>query len=152
MAKAAISKSYSVVRRMDVAREIAHDVFIKLWKAGGKFPNDKAVYVWIYKACHRAGIDYLRSAQYRYEKSGEDYAASPDEARSSFADLLVSRETLDACVKQLSQDEADVLVYTTLDRMTQAEVADLMGTSVRTVQRVQARIEERLKIMKGQYA
>src|SRR6187402_105672 len=80
MVKAAISKVYSVVRRMDIAREIAQDVFIKLWKAGGKFPNDRAVYVWIYKASHRAGIDYVRSAAYRYEQAGEDYASSPDEA------------------------------------------------------------------------
>src|SRR4029077_9159028 len=67
MVRAAIAKAASIVRRQDLAAEIAHDTFIKLWQSGGRFPNEKAVYAWIYKTCHRAAIDHLRSAAHRRE-------------------------------------------------------------------------------------
>jgi RNA polymerase sigma-70 factor (ECF subfamily) len=160
MARAAIAKAYAIVRRQDVAAEIAHDAFIKLWQSGGRFPSDKAVYAWIYKTCHNAAIDHVRSAPYRRETSAtpagdEDGAdvnanvtvdvyarhAAPDGAGP---DALMNRELVETYIRTLRPQEAEAFVYQAVDGMTQVEIAAVMGLSRRTVQRLMERVEARL--------
>jgi RNA polymerase sigma-70 factor (ECF subfamily) len=146
LVRAVIAKAQSVVGRHDVAAEIAHDAFIKLWQKGGQFPNEKAVYVWLYKTSHRAAIDHVRSAAHRRESYNEendsvlDAVASP--ARS---DTAIDKNLVLRLLAQLEPDEAEAFVYVTLDGMTQAEVVDLMGVSRRTVQRLLERAETKFR-------
>jgi RNA polymerase sigma-70 factor (ECF subfamily) len=142
MVRPAIAKAASIVKRQDLAAEIAHDTFIKLWQGGGKFPNEKAVYAWIYKTCHRAAIDHLRSAKHKREELGRedlDQLASVPSA----ADGAMTQELVQRYITLLPQQEAEAFVYLTLDGMTQVEVAEVMGLSRRTVQRLVERIDER---------
>ncbi len=142
MVRAATAKAASIVRRPDLAAEIAHDSFIKLWQGGGKFPSEKAVYAWIYKTCHRAAIDHLRSAAYRREDYGtEDFDQVPQ--RGPAPDGVMTRQLVEKCIGLLTAQEAEAFLYLTLDGMTQVEVAEVMGLSRRTVQRLAERIDER---------
>ncbi len=146
LARAAIAKAQAVVGRHDVATEIAHDAFIKLWQKGGQFPNEKAVYVWLYKTCHRAAIDHLRSAAHRRESynKGDDSAFDMAPAPSK-GDELMNQQTIRKYMLQLQPDEAEAFLYVTLDGMTQAEVVDMMGVSRRTVQRLLERAEAKFR-------
>lgn len=142
MVRAAIAKAASIVHRQDIAAEIAHDSFIKLWQSGGSFPNEKAVYGWLYKTCHRAAIDHLRSAAYRREDfTSEDLDQLP--SLGSARDGVMARDLIAKCVALLTTQEAEAFAYLTLDGMTQIEVADVMGLSRRTVQRLVERIDAR---------
>lgn len=145
MVRAAASKAGSIVRRTDIAAEIAHDTFIKLWQHGGTFPNERAVYVWIYKTAHRAAIDHLRSAAHRREDYKGDEAAleGPGTAPPRFRDVVMTRELVTRYIGRLAPEEAEVFLYLALDGMSQIEVADVMGLSRRTVQRLVAKVELR---------
>lgn len=146
LVRAAIAKAQSVVGRHDVAAEIAHDAFIKLWQKGGQFPNEKAVYVWLYKTCHRAAIDHLRSAAHRRESYNKEDDSALDLAPSAArTDGLINQQLVQKYLERLQPDEAEAFLYVTLDGMTQAEVVDLMGVSRRTVQRLLERAEAKLK-------
>ena len=145
MAAPASWKAFTIVRRKDIAHEIVQEVFIRLWQSGGIFPNEKAVYAWIYKACHRAAIDYVRSATFRRESYVETYADDAKEGAKTQEDNLLDREAIIACTKNLSTEEAEIFVYAEVDRLTQVEIAELTGKSRRTIQRISAKIEEIFK-------
>jgi RNA polymerase sigma-70 factor (ECF subfamily) len=145
MAAPASWKAFSIVRRKDIAHEIVQDVFIKLWQSGGIFPNEKAVYAWIYKACHRAAIDHVRSATFRRESYVDTYADEAREGAKTQEDNLLDREAVIECTKNLSAEEAEIFIYAEVDRLTQVEIAELTGKSRRTIQRISAKIEESFK-------
>lgn len=145
MAKPAAWKAFTIVRRHDIANEIVQEVFIRLWQAGGKFPHEKAVYAWIYKACHRAGIDHVRSATHRRENYVETYEEDLKDGARSQADSLMDRQLVESFLQDVSEEDAEIFVYAVVDRMTQIEIAELTGKSRRTVQRIMARVEETFK-------
>lgn len=151
MAKAAAWKAYTVVQRHDIANEIAQDVFIKLWQHGGSFPNEKAVYAWIYKACQRAAIDHVRSATHRRESYVEAYDEGVASADHSQQEQLINKQLIATYIKELTEEEAEVFVYAVVDKMTQVDIAELTGTSRRTVQRIMARVEERYQKLRGSH-
>jgi RNA polymerase sigma-70 factor (ECF subfamily) len=144
LAPAAIAKAASIVRRPDIGAEIAHDTFIKLWQYGGQFPNEKAVYSWIYKTCHHAAIDYLRSAGYRHEDySQEDLASFAGEPSAS--NQVLSQQLIHQYISLLTPQEAEAFLYAELDGMTQIEIAEIMGLSRRTVQRLLEKVDKRFQ-------
>src|SRR5690606_22766284 len=67
-----MGKAYSMVQRQDVAAEMVQEAFLKLWRFGGVLPNEKAVYVWLYRTCQRQCIDLARSAPRRLEVSNPE--------------------------------------------------------------------------------
>lgn len=135
MGKAAVAKAYSIVQRMDVAKEIAQDVFLKLWQSKGVFPNDKAVYVWIYKTTQRAAIDHLRSASNRYDVRGDHVTDDLLDQKVQVGDAVISRDVVRRYLAKLPEREADIFVYVALDDMSHAEVAELLDVSTKTIQR-----------------
>jgi len=151
MAAPASWKAFTIVRRKDIAHEIVQEVFIRLWQSGGIFPNEKAVYSWIYKACHRAAIDHVRSATYRRESYVESYADDVREGDKSQEDNLLDREMVVAYMKNLTTEEAEVFIYAEVDRLTQVEIAELTGKSRRTIQRMTAKIDETFKQARKQH-
>jgi len=139
--RAALAKLTRLVGRRDVAEEILQDVFLKLWERRPRFDDERQAYLWIYKACHNAGIDYLRSPR------GRERIADPDEAiQAPDAIERVAQRQL-VCKALAAFDPRDVAIYayTVVDGMTQEEIADLLGLSRRTVNRVLARLEEGVK-------
>ena len=151
MASPALWKAFTIVRRKDIAHEIVQEVFIRLWQSGGIFPNEKAVYAWIYKACHRAAIDHVRSAAYRRETYVDTYVDEAKEGVKTQEDNLLDREAVIACTKNLSAEEAEIFIYSEVDRLTQVEIAELTGKSRRTIQRISAKIEETFKQVRKQH-
>ena len=68
--RAAIAKTAALIGNRQAAEDIVQDVFSRLWSARLRFPSQRAGFFWIYKSCHRAGIDYLRSGRVRFEAQG----------------------------------------------------------------------------------
>ena len=124
-----------LVRRDDVARELAQDIFIRLWQKGHTFPNEAMLFSWIYRACHNSGIDYLRSAVYRkeshtYEEEGDLRISHEDGSQ-----VRVKRDLLRAVCAKVSERDAQIIAYLAFDDMTHDEVAMIMGISKKTVTR-----------------
>ncbi len=145
MAKPALNKTQSIVANTEIAREIVHDVFIKLWQNALTFPHQKAAYAWIYKSCHNAAIDHIRSAAHVNENTDLHEVENLVSTRIAVDEGVISRSELLRLVKELPPNEADVLVYTVLDEMSQEEICELMKISRRTVQRLWQSVNESLK-------
>lgn len=145
--RAALLKATRLVGRRAVAEEIVQGAFLKLWDAGIVFPNERAAYAWIYRACHNAAIDYLRSHTTRFESSFDAPAlaamAAIDDPWLVTAD---ERQHLRERLMGLDEREAQVLVYRTVDGMTQSEIAEVMGLSRKTVIRICAALDAKLEV------
>jgi RNA polymerase sigma factor (sigma-70 family) len=153
--RAALSKTEHFVGRFDVAQEIVQEVFLKLWQGKHRFPTEKQAYYWVYKSCHNAGIDHLRSAAVRLERGapgGEGEMSLdeilPAEGKPDLADLTLKRQLVTKALAYLDEREAQILGLWVLDGMTQDEIADLLDCSRKTVNRVVQRIEEKLSVLK----
>src|SRR6185437_2721779 len=68
--RAALAKTTALIGNRQAAEDIVQEVFSRLWTARLRFPSERAGFLWIYKSCHRAGIDYLRSGRVRLEGQG----------------------------------------------------------------------------------
>ena len=140
--RAAHAKTAALTGNFQAAEEIVQDVFSRLWRSKIRFPSEKAGFLWIYRSCHRAGIDYLRSGRFRFEAQGlegcTDIATNDEEA------MIHNRKALLACISKLDVRECEILAYIYLDGMNQQEVADLLGVSRKTIQRSFDRIETKL--------
>jgi RNA polymerase sigma-70 factor (ECF subfamily) len=145
--RAAISKVEHLVGRRDVAEEVTQEVYLRLWKQKPCFPSEKQAYTWIYKSCHNAGLDYLRSASARRERA-HDAPFFDTLSEAATADRSIQRDFVLRMLEGLDEREAAILGYTVIDGMTQDEVASLIGVSRKTVVRAVARLEAKLREIK----
>src|SRR5690606_31004004 len=90
MGRAIMAKAFSIVNRQDVAAEIVQDTFTKLWEKAPQMPEEKAIYVWLYKTCQRQAIDHVRSASVRREHYAADDFSSQADKTISFGERLIN--------------------------------------------------------------
>jgi RNA polymerase sigma-70 factor (ECF subfamily) len=135
--------------RREIAQEVVQDVFIRLWRSGPKFNSEKAAYAWIFKACHNASIDVLRSALYRHEANADDVLEAPDlVSPDSPLRSAENRQLLRHAIASLSAQEAAVVMYYAFDSMNQEEIAAQMQLSRKTIGRIISRYQTRLGMNK----
>ena len=138
--KLALRKAMLLVRSEEVAQEIVHDIFEKLWREGRTFSNEKAAYLYIYKVCHSRGIDHLRTQKRRPQIELSTVSLSKDDFGK-----IANRDRIEKALKLLSKDDAALFFYSVIDEMTQAEIADLLEVSIKTVSRRLDKISDKLK-------
>lgn len=137
----ALSKTTYLVGRPDVAEEIVQDVFLKLWQSRVPFETPKQAYAWIYRSCHNAGIDHLRSRRRATSAKGDlgrlvQNPETPD-AR------LENRQILENVWSTLSERDARIVAYRFIDGMPVQAIAALLEVSEKTVQRAVSALTER---------
>lgn len=143
--RAAISKTARIVGRLQVAQEIVQEVFVRLWEAPKTFPSERAAYMWVYRCCHNAAVDYLRSARHRTDRDDTSAGAEPlIVVEAKMEKVLIDREALAAILARLTETEAKILVYFALDGMTHEEIGAQVGLAKKTVTRTLKRIEAHL--------
>lgn len=146
--RAAVSKTEYLVGRLDVAQEIVQEVFLRLWQQKLRFANEKQAYFWVYKSCHNAGIDHLRSASHRFEhRQAHEFFESLQDA-ADVADVTLKRQLVCRLLSGLGERDAQILAFTVIDGMTQEEIAEVLGLSRKTVNRACLRLTEKLAEIK----
>ena len=124
------------------ADDVAQETFIRLWRAGLADLDARSISSWIYKTSTRMAIDRLREDA-RRPRGDEALARIPDCAAPS-DEALAARRRLAALAGILPESELEVALLSRVDRLTQDEIAEVLGVSSRTVRRSLRRLEERL--------
>lgn len=138
-AGAALSKLHHIVGQLSVAEEILQEIFIRMWQKAPVFPNEQAAYVWIYRACHNAGIDCLRSGRRRFESALLDV----DLGVETFAEQPDVKIMVRGLLQHYTARQASILVCLHVDGMSQEETAEFLDLSRRTVIRELVKIRTR---------
>lgn len=145
----ALSKTEYLVGNLEVAQDIVHDVFVRLWQMRLTFPSKRAVYSWVYASCHHAGIDYLRSKARTARLASADCLDRICDPKNS-TDRVVNRQFVEQILGVLNEREALILAYKYVDGLTIKEMAELMTISERTIKRTLAHIQDKLIHLRSQ--
>ena len=145
--------AYSVVRNHSDAEDVVQEVFLRLAKHGTKGVEDPKA--WISRIAWRISVDrYRQTARASQEEFDERVHVRALAVTSEQG--AISREMLallDRMIAALPGKERDALLLTSVEEMTSAEAAKVLGTTETSVRarvfRARQRLTERLKNLKG---
>ena len=139
--------AYSIVRDENDAKEIAQEVFLKVYRNLDKFKGGSSFFTWLYRIVTNMSIDVTRRAGRRYmeqldEHKGyetRDGALSPMISRLEGQDPLrvVRRAELAAriqkALEELPSYHASVILMREIEGLSYEEMAQAMGVSKGTI-------------------
>jgi len=128
--------SYTILRDGDAARDIASEIFLKLWGQRGKFHRAGEIKGWLIIACRRASLNELRSRQRRQVAEKELDLLLPKRL-PSYEHQLIEVEVVCELLRQLDALPPrcrEVLELLFFHGRKTAEVAEMLGISPVTVQ------------------
>ena len=149
--------AYSVVRNHADAEDVVQEVFLRVSKYGAKdIGNGKA---WISRVAWRAAVDHYRSRRQNEQEEFDERIHAPAVRMAGAEQQAISRqelELLDRLIAALPAKERDALLLRSIEEMTSAEAAAVLGiteTSVRArVFRARQKLAEKLqKVMGASY-
>jgi len=128
------SIAYKVLGNYEDARDVAQDVFYKLYRGIKSFDPRKKFFTWLYRLTVNASIDFLRAKRRRsYESSLEErpeqYQSIPIPEQSSVAFEIERRELRQIFIKlteQLNAKQRAAFVLCDLQGFTADEVAEIL--------------------------
>ncbi|MBS1951541.1 MAG: RNA polymerase ECF-type sigma factor [Cytophagales bacterium] len=131
---------YLIVKDRYVAEDLLQDVFIKAVNVikSGRYNEEGKFLPWISRIAHNLSIDHFRSCKRHPEVVLEDGSRLFDSLQ--FADenfeIIQSRQDtkskLRALIKQLPQEQKEVLIMRQYLQMSFQEIADRTGVSINT--------------------
>lgn len=128
------SIAYQVLGNYDDARDVAQEVFIKLYRGIGGFDPQKKFFTWLYRMTVNASIDFLRSKRRRscensLEERPDQYMNIPNPDQDSTANEVERRELRNLFIKiakTLNPKQRAAFVLCDLQGFTADEVADIL--------------------------
>jgi RNA polymerase sigma-70 factor, ECF subfamily len=124
------------------ADDVAQETFVRFWQSSLPDADVRRTTAFIYKTCTRLAIDRMRE---KARRAGSDLGLEEllDTAAGN-DDLLAVRRQLLLLARTLPAQELEVALLSRLDRLTQEEIALVLGVSDRTVRRSLSRLDERV--------
>ncbi len=122
------------------AQDIAQETFTRLWTRRCESKDTLALTAWLYRTSTRLAIDRMRHLQRQRPVADAEVVAPPTPGPHERTD---ARWTFDRLVARTPASELEAVVLSSVDGLTHAEIAEVMGNSERTVRRLLARFRER---------
>jgi RNA polymerase sigma-70 factor, ECF subfamily len=142
-----------IVRRHDLADDVAQDAFLRAWQRLASFDLDRPFGPWVCRIAANLAINHVRSPLAREEGLGEDRPDPPDGAGGPLARVLDAEAdgVLRAALRDLPAEQGAVLTLRVIEEMSYKEIAEALGIPVGTVMSRLARARERLAATLGPY-
>ncbi|MEO1231251.1 MAG: sigma-70 family RNA polymerase sigma factor [Myxococcota bacterium] len=137
------AKAHRILADPVEAQDVAQQAFMHLLRHGADITGGSpGVIRWLYRTATHLSIDRLRHLKVRgpRELFSDLPCPSSDPQRT-----IEARQAWDEIARRLSARELEVLVLTRIDRLTQAQAAELLGVSERTVRRRVERARDKIK-------
>jgi len=142
------------------AKDLAQEVFIRVWQAVGSYQPKAKFTTWIYRITANLCINELKSSRrrklFQFLRFGEDQENTIEEvlvdASPSPEDLLLSREQsrrISDALQSLPANQRMALVLRRYDNLSYQEIAKILNCSVSAVEslliRAKRTLQEKLK-------
>jgi RNA polymerase sigma-70 factor (ECF subfamily) len=123
----------------DVAKDLAQETFIKVWKQLPKFRNESSIGTWIFRI---ASNTCLRQIQ---KESKMPKSELPLEIKDEISETNIEKDIqfLYQCISELQEVER-IIISLELEDMNQKEIAEIVGLSEGNVRVKIHRIKEKL--------
>lgn len=147
-----ISVLYRMINDIETARELAQDVFLKVYKALPRFSvnEDASFSSWLFTIVRNTCFSYTRKKRitsffsiFSSKDNFETRAESdlPDEALSA----KELRHTIDVHVSKLPEKQRMIFVFREYEHLSYEQIAEVMSCPVGTVRSNLSRARENLK-------
>ena len=135
-----------IVRRHDVADDVAQEAFVRAYRALASFDRGRPFGPWICRIAANLAINHLRSPESREQELPETHASTPSTVGP--LDTLLhgeAQQVLDRALSELPAEQRAVFVLRVVEELSYKEIADALGIAMGTVMSRLARARERLR-------
>jgi RNA polymerase sigma-70 factor, ECF subfamily len=146
--------AYSVVRNHADAEDVVQEVFLRVAKHGMAGIGDAKA--WISRIAWRASIDRFRSLGHKNLEEFDERLHAPGARPAGTEQEAISKETLallDRMIAALPRKERDALLLTSVEEMSSAEAAKVLGTTETSIRarvfRARQRLAQKLQKVTG---
>lgn len=126
---------YRLMHQHEVAEELTHDVFLKVWQLRQSIDSDKTFGAFLQKIAGNLAVDYYRRAALdkRMQEELIHTAARHHRATEEHLERAESQELVRSVLDKLPPKRREVFMLCRLEGKSYAEVAQIMGIGVGTV-------------------
>jgi RNA polymerase sigma-70 factor (ECF subfamily) len=146
--------AYSVVRNHADAEDIVQEVFLRVAKHGARDIEDGKA--WMSRIAWRVSVDRYRKRGKHDQEEFDERIHAPFVHSSGTEANAMSRETLallDRLIAALPKKEREALLLTSIEELSSAEAANVLGTNETSVRarvfRARQRLAEKLQKLTG---
>lgn len=109
------------------AKDLAQEIFIKVWQNLKSFRNESNISTWIYRITINTCLISLRKKKTTDVSSRLNYIESSNDS-SNHEDKELKLEQLYRCISKLNKDNKSIILLE-LEGVDQKEIAEIMGMS-----------------------
>jgi RNA polymerase sigma-70 factor (ECF subfamily) len=135
-----------IVRRHDVADDVAQETFVKAWQSLGSFDLARPFGPWVCRIAANLAINHVRSPRAREEGLPETHAEVPDRANDPLGLVLdgEANQAFAGALLTLPPEQRAVLTLRVVEELSYKEIAEALGLPMGTVMSRLARAREKL--------
>jgi RNA polymerase sigma-70 factor (ECF subfamily) len=145
----------SYVRNSPDAEDVAQEVFIEMYRSINNFRNESSISTWLYRLAVNKSLDFIRQSKRQKRGSGKVNSMEKSEieklnitSKQLASDSIEEEERkkmLYHSIEQLPKRQKEALLLSQIKELKQQEVADIMETSVSSVESLLVRAKRKLK-------
>lgn len=135
-----------IVRRHDLADDVAQEAFVRAWQALASFDLARPFGPWVCRIAANLAVNHVRSPRAREEGLPESHALVPDAALDPLSQVLEAEaeRAFATAVLALSAEQRAVLTLRVQEDLSYKEIAEALGLPVGTVMSRLSRAREKL--------
>ena len=138
----------------DLAKEVVHTAFIKLWNNRGTLPAEMPVKAFLHKVIINTGLDILRHTKVRerFERfvQQRNESAAANTPQESY-DSKKLQTDIDTAISELPEQMRTIFELSRYEGLKYAEIARQLNVSVNTVETQMGRALKKLRIRLAAY-
>jgi len=145
--------AYRIVRRHEVADDVAQEAFIRAHRSLDRFDLGRPFGPWICRIAANLAVNHVRSPQAREEGLPDGHAEAASAAPGPLQGVLdtEARALLDRALGGLPPEQRAVFCLRVFEELSYREIADTLGISMGTVMSRLSRARDKLREALGAY-
>jgi len=145
--------AYRIVRRHDLADDVAQEAFIRAFRALPSFDPTRPFGPWIGRIAANLAINHVRSPEAREEELPDGHAEIPTPAEGPLDHVLdgEARQMLNRALDTLPAEQRAVFVLRAVEGLSYREIAESLDISMGTVMSRLSRAREKLRAALAPY-
>ena len=139
--------AYRIVRRHEVADDVAQEAFIRAYRSLDRFDAGRPFGPWICRIAANLAVNHVRSPAAREDALPDGHAETPSAAPGPLQGVLdaEARTMLDRALGELPTEQRAVFCLRVFDELSYREIADALGIEMGTVMSRLSRAREKLR-------
>ncbi len=144
-------KCARMLRDPTEAQDVAQETFARLWIRRGDIADARAVVAWLYRTSTRIAVDSYRRGRHQRRAPLDEEAGEgvPTGVTGDATGRMDAIRLLEQIAGGAPARELEVVILCRVDELSHDEIAEITGTSSRTVRRLLARFDQRLARWSG---